>query len=181
MSTTQVIVRGSAAARLARLGAAGALVAGGLVLGGCGGGDTFVTDDATVTVEDGQNGDDGSITIDSSEGSMTITGESGGELPEGWPEQVAVPAGGTVNSSASFGGDEGDAFQASLTYPDAAAADLIAELKSSMTDAGFSMEAEFTAGGQVAANFVGDGMNVTATASDGDDGAVLIIVIAPDS
>ena len=166
MSTTQVIVRGSAAARLARLGAAGALVAGGLVLGGCGGGDTFVTDDATVTVEDGQNGDDGSITIDSSEGSMTITGESGGDLPEGWPDQVAVPEGGTVNSSASFGGVEGDAFQASLTYPDAAAADLIAE---------------FTAGGQVAANFVGDGMNVTATASDGDDGAVLIIVIAPDS
>ena len=156
---------------------AAVLVAVSFGLGGCGGGDaTIVTDDGTVVID--QDDDGGSITIDSSEGSMTITGESGGELPEGWPTQVAVPDGGSVDASGTFSGGDGAAWQASITYPDMTAKDVVAEMKASMEDAGFKVEAEFTVGDQSAVTFSGEGLNVTATASEQDSGAVLVVVIA---
>ena len=159
--------------------AAVVMVAIGLGLGGCGGGDaTIVTDDGTVVIDQGDDG--GSITIDSSEGSMTITGEAGGELPEGWPAEVAVPEGGTVDASGTFSGGDGSAWQASLTYPDMTAKDVAAQMKATMEDAGFKVEAEFTVGDQSAVTFSGEGLNVTATASEQDSGAVLVVVIASE-
>lgn len=160
---------------------AAVLVAVGLSLSGCGGdGDaTFVTDDGTVTVD--QDGEGGSITIDSSAGSMTITGESGGELPEGWPAQVVLPGGGTIDSSGSFSGDEGGAWQVAVTYPDKTAKDVADELRTSLESQGFEVQAEFKTGDATAVTLTGDGYNVTATASDEESGATAVVVVALES
>ena len=91
--------------RAATTSAAVALAFLGFGLAGCGGGDgetTIVTDDGTVKVD--QNQDEGKIKIESSDGSMTITGEGGGELPEGWPSEVQVPEGGSVTAAMALTG-----------------------------------------------------------------------------
>ena len=153
-------------------GAAGALALA-LALGGCGGGDdTIVTDDGTVTVD--RDGD--SLTIDTEDGSATITGESDGELPEGWPDEVPVPEGGTVVAGAAVSSDGQQGWSASITYPDTSVEDLAAEVKSSMESAGFSAMGEFTSAEGAVGSYEGSGLVVTATVAE-EDGATLLGLI----
>jgi hypothetical protein len=158
---------------------AAAVLALGLV--GCSGDDqTIITDDGTVSVQGDEDGN--SLTIDSSEGSVTLSAESDGELPRDWPANVALPEGGTINSSASFDSPEGQAWQVSMSYPGTAPGDLIAQLTTSMQDEGFTVTADASAGGQTVAAFAGDGRSVTAAAGeDGSGETVMTVVIAPEA
>lgn len=152
-------------------------------LAGCSGDDrTIVTDEGTVSVQTDDDG--GSLTIDSSEGSVALSAESDGELPEDWPSDVALPDGGSINSSASFDSPEGQAWQVSVVYPDTPPSEVIGQLKASMQDVGYTVAADASAGGQTVATFVGDGRSVTAAAAASEDDSagetVLTVVIAPE-
>lgn len=166
-------------AGVARRVATGAMVAAlGFGVAGCGDGETtFTTEDGTVTIDG--NGDSGTITIDSSEGSMTLSGEAGGDLPDGWPRAVQLPEGGTIVSSGSFTVQGGDSWQAAVTYADRSAQQVSDELKSSMQDAGFTVESALEADEQSAVNYTGNGWTVTAVSSESDGTATLVVGIAP--
>lgn len=158
---------------------AGAVLALGLT--GCSDEDgTIVTDDGTVSLDGDEDG--GRLTIDSSDGSVTLSAESDGQLPEDWPSQVVLPDGGSINSSASFASDEGEAWQVSVGYEGTAPADLIEHMTTELRNSGFTVTGEATAAGQTVASFVGDGLNVTASAGADDDrgNSVLLVVIAPE-
>jgi hypothetical protein len=168
--------------RLAKASAAVALAVLGFGLGGCGGGDgdtTIVTDDGTVKVDVDPDGDEGTIKIESSDGSMTITGDGGGELPEGWPSEIQVPEGGTVTSALALTGEE-QGWTASLTYPDMSSQDLAAEVKSNLESAGFTLEGEFTSGEGAMGTYSGKGYAVTAMVGQEDNGATLLMTIAKE-
>ncbi|HYN55789.1 MAG TPA: hypothetical protein VES03_01205 [Motilibacterales bacterium] len=167
--------------RAATTSAAVALALLGFGLGGCGGGDeeaTVVTDDATVKID--PNEGDGTIKIESSEGSMTITGE-GGELPEGWPAEVQVPAGGTVTSAAAMDSDDQQGWTASLTYADKSSDDLAAEVRSTLESAGFTLQGEFTSGDGAMGTYSGNGYAVTAMVGEEDGAATLLLTVAKQS
>ncbi|MCU0264419.1 MAG: hypothetical protein MUF09_12285 [Candidatus Nanopelagicales bacterium] len=169
--------------RFATASAAVALALLGFGLVGCGGGDgdaTIVTDDGTVKVDVDPDGDEGTVKIESSEGSMTITGDGGGELPEGWPSDVVVPEGGTVTSAVALSGEE-QGWTASLTYPDMSTKDLAAEVRSNLESAGFTLEGEFTSGEGAMGTWSGNGYAVTSMVGQEDDGATLLITIAKES
>lgn len=166
--------------RAATTSAAVALAFLGFGLAGCGGGDgetTIVTDDGTVKVD--QNQDEGKIEIESSDGSMTITGEGGGELPEGWPSEVQVPEGGSVTAALALTGED-QGWTASLTYADKSAEDLAAEVKSNLESAGFTLEGEFTSGDGAMGTYSGNGYAVTAMAGQEDEGATLVMTVAKE-
>ena len=164
--------------RAATTSAAVALAFLGFGLAGCGGGDgetTIVTDDGTVKVD--QNQDEGKIEIESSEGSMTITGEGGGELPEGWPSEIQVPEGGSVTAALALTGED-QGWTASLTYADKSSKDLAAEVKSNLESAGFILEGEFTSGEGAMGTYSGNGYAVTAMVGEEDEGATLVMTVA---
>lgn len=174
---------GSRRMRAARTSAAVALAFLGFGLGGCGGGDgdtTIVTDDGTVKVDVDPDGDEGTIKVESSDGSMTITGDGGGELPEGWPSEVQVPEGGTVTSAVALNGEE-QGWTASLTYPDTSSEDLTAEVKSNLESAGFTLQGEFTSGEGAMGTYAGNGYAVTAMVGQEDADATLLVTIAKES
>ncbi len=166
--------------RAATTSAAVALAFLGFGLAGCGGGDgetTIVTDDGTVKVD--QNQDEGKIKIESSDGSMTITGEGGGELPEGWPSEVQVPEGGSVTAAMALTGED-QGWTASLTYADKSSKDLAAEVKSNLESAGFTLQGEFTTGDGAMGTYSGNGYAVTAMAGQEDEGATLVMTVAKE-
>ncbi len=168
--------------RAATTSAAVALAFLGFGLAGCGGGDgdaTIVTDDGTVKVDVDPDSDEGTIKIESSEGSMTITGEGGGELPEGWPSEIQVPEGGTVTSALALTGED-QGWTASLTYADKSTEDLAAEVKSNLESAGFTLEGEFTSGEGAMGTYSGNGYAVTAMVGQEDEGATLLMTVAKE-
>jgi hypothetical protein len=165
--------------RIATASAAVVLAVLGFGLGGCSGdGDaTIVTDDGTVTVDVDPDGDEGTIKIESSDGSLTITGDGGGELPEGWPSEVTVPEGGTVTSAVALTGED-QGWTASLTYPDKPSQEVAAEVTSNLESAGFTLEGEFTSGEGGMSTYSGNGYAVTVMVGEEDGGATLLITIA---
>lgn len=170
--TTRPGVRG----RAATAATTAILVALGFGLAGCGGGDeeTIVTDDATVKLD---QGDDGSIEIESSEGTMTITGETD-ELPEGWPAEVVLPAGGSVTSSMEMTGEGQEGWVASLSYPELSAADLADQVAAGLADSGFEQKAKVSTDQGVMGSYEGSGYVVTAMASAEGSGSTLSVTIA---
>ena len=132
-------------------------------------------DEGTLTVE--QDGD--SITVDSSEGSATITGE-GGELPEDWPAVVSVPEGGEILSSASVS-DTGQAgWTASINYPDSSAEDVAKEMADSLEGSGFTSVAQYTTGDGFAASYQGSGLMVSTAVTVDGDGATMIVTVVEE-
>ncbi len=108
---------------------------------------------------------------------MTITGEGGGELPEGWPSEVTVPEGGTVTSAVAVSGED-KGWTASLTYPDKSSQEVAAEVTSNLESAGFTLEGEFTSGEGAMGTYSGNGYAVTVMVGEEDGGATLLITIA---
>ncbi len=169
--------------RVATTSAAVALALLGLGLAGCGGSDgdaTIVTDDGTVKVDVDPDGDDDTIKIESSEGSMTITGDGGGELPEGWPSEIEVPEGGTITSAMALDSDDQQGWTASLTYPDTSPTDLAAEVKATMESAGFTLQGEFSSGGGGMGTYSGNGYAVTAMVGEEGEGSTLLMTVAKE-
>jgi hypothetical protein len=166
--------------RAATTSVAVALAFLGFGLAGCGGGDgdaTIVTDDGTVKVDVDPDSDEGKVEIESSEGSMTITGEGGGELPEGWPSEIQVPEGGSVTAALALTGED-QGWTASLTYADKSSKALAAEVKSNLESAGFTLEGEFTSGEGAMGTYSGNGYAVTAMVGEEDEGATLVMTVA---
>ncbi len=124
------IRRSSSAAGLALL----------LGLAGCGGGEEVITtDDGTVTVDQGDN----RIEIETDEGTAVITGDDGGELPDGWPSVVALPEGGRIGASVSLDNQEQKGWSATVAYGGADPEDLLDEFDSSLRAAGFDRDARY--------------------------------------
>ncbi len=163
--------------RATALGAAALLAVSGVGLAGCSGGDseaTIVTDDGTVSVQK----EDDKIEITTSEGSMTINGESDGELPAGWPAEVPVPAGGTVLSGLAMTGSDQEGWTASLSYPDSTAAQVSAEVASLLGAQGFESVSEIAMGQGTMSALSGEGFAITALVSEEDAGAMLVMTVS---
>lgn len=164
--------------RVATTSAAMALAFLGFGLAGCGGdGATVVTDDGTVKID--TNDGDGTIKVESSDGSVTITGESDGELPEGWPSEITVPEGGKVTSAVALtGGQQG--WTAALTYADKTSKDLAAEVKTNLESAGFTLKGEFTSAEGGMGTYAGNGYAVTALVGQEDANGTLLLTVAKE-
>ncbi len=162
-------------ARAAASIAAAVLVFG---VGGCGSDETtVVTDDATVTVDEGS----GTVEIETDEGSATITGETGGDLPEGWPEQIVLPEGGTITSAVAVTGDEAG-WNVSSNYPDLDQKQLTDEVTKALEGAGFESQGSFTSTEGSVAGFEGNGYTVSVIVGTDDTaegtGSTLIMTVA---
>lgn len=156
--------------------AAALVAAAGIGLGGCGGGsDTIVTDDGTVTVD--QGGD--SVEIETDEGSATITGETD-SLPEGWPSQVVLPEGGTINSGAAVDQAGAQGWTASLSYPDLSVDELTDALTSSLESEGFESQGSITVPQGTSTLYSGFGFAVSTVISEDGSGSALIITVASE-
>lgn len=150
------------------------LVALGLGLAGCGGGDRTVTvDDGTVTVDQGDN----QIEIESSDGTTTITGETD-ELPEGWPAEVVLPEGGTITSGVALAGQAQQGWTVSASYPETTPTELAAQVKASLEDAGFQSKGEFTSEQGAMGAFEGSGLAITALVGEEGSGSTLVMTVA---
>lgn len=155
------------------------VVALGFGLAGCGDGETTIsTGDGTISVDGDADG--GSLTIDSSEGSVTVNTEADGELPEGWPEAVVVPEGGSISAAGRFDGADGTQWNIAVTYSDKSADDVNSEINATLTGAGYTVESESTVGSQVLASYTGNGQSVVTTVSEQDGGVFLSVAIAPE-
>ncbi len=152
------------------------LAISGVGLAGCSGdGDTtIVTDDGTVTL----NQDDEKIDITTSEGSMTINGESDGELPAGWPAEVPVPSGGSVETGMVMSGTEEQGWSATLSYPDSSTDDVSAELDSLFTGQGFESTTKIETSDGTLNAYTGDGFAITAMVSDEGGTTMLVMSVA---
>jgi hypothetical protein len=156
--------------------AAALIAAAGIGLGGCGGGsDTIVTDDGTVTVD--QGGD--SVEIETDDGSATITGQTD-SLPEGWPSEVVLPEGGTINSGAAVDQAGAQGWNAALSYPDLSVDELTDALTDSLESKGFESQGSITVPQGTSTLFSGSGFAVSALISEEGSGSALIITVATE-
>ena len=105
-----------------------------LAVAGCGG------DDGGVTVDPGND----TVKVETSDGTAVVTGGDDGTLPEGWPEEVALPEGGNVTGGVAVTTPGQEGWTAALEYPDTSAEDVAAALTSSLESAGFTSEGTVT-------------------------------------
>ncbi len=145
-----------------------------LGLAGCGGdGTTITTDDATVTL----NEDDNQIEVQSSDGTTTVTG-SEGKLPDGWPSQIQIPAGGTISGAVAVTSEGKEGWTLSVTYPDTAPADLTDTVSNSLKGAGLASKGSFTTDEGSMTSWEGDGLIVTALVGKEDSGSTLVLSVS---
>ncbi len=165
--------------RTTAVAAATLMAVGGLVLAGCSGSDgdaTIITDDGTVSVQQ----DDEKIEVTTSEGSVTINGESDGELPAGWPAEVPVPAGGQVQVGVVLDGTGEQGWTATIFYPDTSAAQVAAEVTSLLVGQGFEATVTSTTGAGGMSAFEGPGYAVTTLVSEVDSGVSLVMSVVAE-
>ena len=141
----------------------------------CGGSDTKTveTKDGKVTV----NKDDKSITIESDKGSATFGGAS---VPDDFPSDVPLPKGVKLQTAVSSGG----AFQLGYQADDAELADVVADYKTALEDADFTVDdgASVSAGNGSFSGFsaTGNGWKVTVAAIGGASGSILSVGVTKD-
>lgn len=156
-------------------GAVAALILG-IGLAGCGGGDETVvaTDDGTVSVDQDEN----RIEIETDEGSATITGQGSGELPDGWPSEVAVPEGATITGGMAMTGQDQKGWTASLSFPDASAKDVMAQFASSLEDAGFTTEGTYSSEDSSVSSFTSDSYQVSVLVAAEGSGSIATVTVS---
>jgi hypothetical protein len=157
-----------------RRGAAAAALALALGLSGCGGGETTVeTDDGTVTVEQ----DGSKVEIESEDGTTTVTGESDGELPDGWPAEIVLPDGGEIQNAVGVSGQD-SGWTVASNYPDTSPEDLTDQLTQSLESAGFESKGSFTSQEGSVSSFEGDDYAVSVIVGPEGSGSSLVITVA---
>lgn len=156
-----------------RAGVAGAALVLVLSLSGCGGGGTTVeTDDGQVTVDQ----DGTKVEIESSDGTTTVTGETGGELPEGWPSEITLPEGGEIQNAVAVTG-ENAGWTVSSSYPDTSSEDLTDQVTSSLEDAGFESKGAFTSPDGAVSAFEGNGYALSVIVGEEGSGSTLVMTV----
>lgn len=156
--------RRTALAAAAALGAAA-------FLAGCGG------DGSGVTVQPDEN----TVSVSTSEGSAVITGEQDGKLPTGWPEEIAIPEGGTITGGVAVTTPGQEGWTAAVEYPDTSAADVAAQLTSTLKGAGYTAEGTVTTGEGSMLVFKGDTYVVTAIISAEGSGSKAAFTIGRET
>jgi flagellar basal body rod protein FlgF len=125
---------------------------------------SFETDEGSFS-SDGE----GNLEIESADGSTSIS--SDGEIPEGWPEEVPLPADLEVTLGSSMDAADGRLLSVMGTTSESAT-DLLDEMKAALADWTISGEVVSTTDGSTttSAQFELDGRRVNFLASETPDG-----------
>ncbi len=146
-----------------------------LVLGGCGGSDEDraedaieqAAEDAGEDVDVDVDGDD--ITIENSDGTVTM----GGDLPDGFPEDDIPLVDGAIQLAM---GAEGEGWQISI-YVDSPSDEAVAAGVSLLEGAGFSVDEEAVMGDNSTATLSSDAYNIFLTGTAADSQTALLYSI----
>ena len=188
---------GKAADKIAERAAEEAVenAAGGGNLDISGDGFTFESEDGTVSYEVDEDGNvvmkgpDGEVITADSDGNMTMSGEDGdstftsgenAELPEGWPEYMALPDGASITTAATTA--DGEQKIGTVTAEvDGDVKEIYETYKSAIEDEGFEISDSFTNSSSGDLGTIsgekGD-VSVTVYVGEGDGGATITLSVS---
>ena len=145
---------------------------------------------ATEKIIENETG--GSVDLNTSDGKMKIktkdgevTYGSGSELPKGWPSDVKLPKGITLNASTSSKTEGGVSMIISGTVAKGKAKSVYGTISSNLKSAGYKLdnESEMTSGGSFSATVTGTKSNrsVGVTVTETGDGVYVMMTVTPNN